>query len=63
MNGFTDSLSGKAKQAAGKATDDKKLETEGKIEEIKGDAKNKVDEFTETTKDKIDEAKEKLDQK
>jgi len=43
MSGLSDKLSGKAKQAAGKLTDNKKLQAEGKAEEVKGNIKDKLD--------------------
>lgn len=61
MSGLSDKLSGKAKQAAGKATDDKKLQNEGKLDEVKGTLKDKLNEAVDTVSDKVDEAKKKLD--
>ena len=39
IDNATDDLSGKAKEGAGKATDDKDLEAEGKVDQIKADVK------------------------
>lgn len=56
MNEFADKLSGKAKQAVGKVTDDKKLEAEGKAQELKADAEK-------TAGDLADKAKETFNKK
>jgi len=40
MGNTTDKFSGKAKQTAGKMTDNKKLEAKGKIQEAKGNMKD-----------------------
>ena len=60
MSGLTEKLSGKAKQVAGNATDDKKLQTEGKLEEAKGSFKEKLDQVVNTVSDKVDDAKKEL---
>ncbi len=59
MSELGDKIAGKAKQAAGKITDDKKLQAEGKAQELKGkaesavnDAKAKADKITTDLKDK-----------
>ena len=59
MTGLSDKISGKVKQAAGKATDDKKLENEGKLEEVKGTLKDKLNKVVDTVSDKVEEAKSK----
>lgn len=61
MSGLADKLSGKAKQVAGDATNDKELKAEGKAEEAKGTLKDKLNEVVNTVSDKVDEAKKKLD--
>ncbi|KCZ86743.1 CsbD-like protein [Hyphomonas hirschiana VP5] len=38
VKGVGNQIAGNAKEAAGKATDNKKLEAEGRIQELKGDA-------------------------
>lgn len=63
MNGISDKLSGKAKQALGNASDDKKLQAEGKAEEVKGTLKDKLNEAIDTVSVKVDEVKEKFDKK
>lgn len=54
MKGMGDKLSGKAKHAAGKMTDNKKMQAEGKAQEIKGHAKAKMDEARTNMSDKSD---------
>ncbi|QQS20100.1 CsbD family protein [Candidatus Saccharibacteria bacterium] len=39
MSHTSDKISGKTKQAVGKMTDNKKLQSKGKIEEAKGEVK------------------------
>lgn len=60
MGSTFDDAKGKAKEAAGDLTDDRKLQNEGKADQIGADVK----EFAEKTKDKIGDAvdavKEKL---
>ena len=43
MSGDTDKVKGHVKQAVGELTDDKDLETEGKVDELAGKAKDVVD--------------------
>ncbi len=40
VKGAADKVSGSAKEAAGKMTDDKKLEAEGKLDKAKGAARD-----------------------
>jgi uncharacterized protein YjbJ (UPF0337 family) len=42
VKGAADKVSGAAKEAAGKATGDKKLEAEGKFDKAKGEARGAV---------------------
>lgn len=51
MNEFADKLSGKAKQAVGKVTDDKKLQAEGKAQELKADAEKTANDISDKAKD------------
>ncbi|HEX6364708.1 MAG TPA: CsbD family protein [Agromyces sp.] len=51
MENTGEDLKGKAKEAWGDATDDKSMETEGKIDQAKADMKNKV----EDVKDALDD--------
>lgn len=57
MNGMTDKLTGKAKQVAGIASDDKKKEGEGKAQEAKGNMKQKASEAIDDAKRQADELK------
>lgn len=43
MSGTSDKMQGKAKQAVGKMTNDKKLQAKGKAQEAKGTVKDKMD--------------------
>jgi uncharacterized protein YjbJ (UPF0337 family) len=43
-----DEANGRAKQAAGALSGDKRLKTEGRVEEAKGSAKNTVDKVADT---------------
>jgi uncharacterized protein YjbJ (UPF0337 family) len=61
MSGLSDKITGKAKQAAGNLTGDKKLKTEGKLEEAKGTIKDKLNEAIDTVTKTVDDAKKKLD--
>lgn len=42
MGEHTDKFKGKIKEVAGKATGDKKLEREGKVDQAKGDVKGAI---------------------
>ena len=57
MSGMSDKLSGKAKQAAGKMTDNKKLQAEGKAQEIKGKTKDAVADAQMDMSDKMNDPK------
>jgi uncharacterized protein YjbJ (UPF0337 family) len=61
MSGLTDKFSGKAKQAAGRATGDQRLQNEGKFEETKGTLKDKLRDAVDTLGDKAQEAKRRMD--
>ena len=43
VEGFADKVKGTAKEAAGKITDDPKLETEGKLDKAEGAVKDAVE--------------------
>ena len=51
--GNKDEIKGRAKQAAGVLTGDKKLEREGKADRIAGTVKEKVDEARDWIADKV----------
>lgn len=57
MSNLTDKISGKAKEVAGKVTDDKKLEVEGKVQQGAADAKQKASDVADKLSGKHDEAK------
>ena len=50
MGEVIDKVKGKAKQAAGAATGDKKLERQGKVDEAKGNVKGAVEEVKHAVK-------------
>lgn len=54
LKGKFDNLKGRAKQAAGTLTGDKKLEAEGAVDRVKGAAEEKIGE----AKSKVKEVKE-----
>lgn len=54
LDGKKDQLIGKAKEAAGKVTDNKKLEAEGKAQDLKGKTKDAADEVKKDVKDALD---------
>lgn len=51
-------LSGKAKEAAGKLTDDEQLEAEGKIDQAKANLKQTGEEAKDAVKQATEEAKD-----
>lgn len=52
MGEHWDKAKGKAKEGAGKATDDEEMESEGKVDQAKGGLKGAWDD----AKDKVDDA-------
>ncbi len=56
MKSMSDKLNGKHKQAVGRATDNKKLEAEGKAQEASGKAQGKLKEAGEKITHKVDDA-------
>lgn len=50
MSNTTDKLAGKAKQAAGKLTDNKRLQAEGKGQEMAAKAREKVKQISDDMK-------------
>ena len=50
MAGETDKMKGKAKEWAGKATGDKRMESEGKTDQAKGDVKGAAKDAKRTAK-------------
>jgi uncharacterized protein YjbJ (UPF0337 family) len=55
MGGNTKKAKGRAKQAAGAITGNKKLQREGRMDERAGDLENKVDKAADAVIDKVDE--------
>ena len=55
MSGMSDKLSGKAKQAAGKMTDNKKMQAEGKAQEMKGHTHDAINDGKMHVSDKMAE--------
>jgi uncharacterized protein YjbJ (UPF0337 family) len=55
MSGNTKKVKGRAKQAAGAITGDKKLQREGEMDERAGDLENKVDDAADAVKEKVGE--------
>lgn len=53
MGEIIDKVKGKIKQAAGAAAGDKRLETEGKVDEAKGRAKGALEEAKHAVKEAI----------
>ncbi len=49
-SGTMDKVTGKVKEVAGKVTGDKRTESEGKADQVKGDVKNATDNVTESAK-------------
>lgn len=53
MGNMMDKISGKAKETIGKATDNRKLELKGKIQQGKASLKDKAEHIGEEIKDKL----------
>lgn len=49
----TDDLKGRAKEAAGAATDDDELRREGRVDQLVGDVKRAVDDVADKVKDML----------
>jgi uncharacterized protein YjbJ (UPF0337 family) len=58
MAGTTDKIKGNIKEAAGKATDDKRMEAEGKTDKAKGHAKDAAHDAKEAAKGARDSLKD-----
>ena len=57
MDGKTDELKGRAKEAAGDLTDNDDLKREGKTDKTAGKVKQKVEDAKDWVEDKIDDIK------
>lgn len=51
MNGTTDKIKGRVKEAVGVLTNDKRLKNEGKVDQATGAVKNGVERVIDKTKD------------
>ena len=60
MDGTTDDIKGRAKEAAGDLTDNADLKNEGKGDRAAGKAKDLVDDVKNKAEDAIDAVKDKL---
>jgi len=60
MGGNTKKAKGRAKQAVGAVTGNRKLQREGKRDERVGSLEDKADDATDAVHDKVDEAIEKV---
>lgn len=63
MNMNSDQAKGKLKEAAGILTDDDKLKTEGKTDQMVGDAKNVVKDVADKANEVIDDIKDAVNKK
>jgi uncharacterized protein YjbJ (UPF0337 family) len=57
MGAKTDQIFGRAKQALGAITGDKKLKRKGRLQEHKGEAKGKFDSAVDHTQDSLEDLK------
>ncbi|MCW2948998.1 MAG: CsbD family protein [Thermoleophilia bacterium] len=53
-DGTMDKIKGRAKEAAGAATNDDELRGEGRVDQGKGSVKNKIDDVADKAKDVVD---------
>lgn len=61
MDGKTDDLKGRAKEAVGDLTDNDELKREGRADRAEGKAKEKIDRLGEKAKDVVDDVRDRLD--
>jgi uncharacterized protein YjbJ (UPF0337 family) len=54
VKGAADRVVGKSKEVAGRVAGDKRLETEGKVDQIKGTIRKKVGDAKDAGKDAVD---------
>jgi uncharacterized protein YjbJ (UPF0337 family) len=57
MKGIADTVAGKIMEFAGRVTGKKKLETEGKVDQVKGAARNLAGDVKDAGKEAIDSVK------
>ena len=60
MDGTTDDMKGRAKEAVGDLTDDQSLKNEGRADRATGKAKDVVDDIKDKADDVVDAVKDKL---
>ena len=60
MSDKTDQIKGRAKEAAGKLTDDHDLEREGRVDRLAGETKEKIGDAKDKVDDAVDKVKDKL---
>ncbi len=63
MEGKTDDIKGRAKEAAGDLTDDEELQREGKVDRAAGSVKEKLEQAKEKGEEFVDKAKDRLQRK
>ena len=61
MSAKTDTIIGRAKQALGAITGNKKMKREGQVQEDKGELKGKFDATVDKTQGKLEDLKKKVD--
>jgi uncharacterized protein YjbJ (UPF0337 family) len=60
MDGTTDDMKGRAKEAVGDLTDDSSLKAEGKGDRAAGKAKDVIDDVKDKAEDMVDKVKDKI---
>ena len=60
MDGTTDDVKGRVKEAAGDLTNDSSLKNEGKADRASGKVKDALDDVKDKTEDVVDKVKDKL---
>ena len=59
MDGTTDDIKGRAKEAAGDLTDNSDLKNEGRVDRASGKAKDVIDDIKDKAEDVVDKVKDK----
>ncbi len=60
MDGTTDDIKGRAKEAVGDLTDDRRMKREGRVDRASGKAKDALDDLGDKAEDLVDEVKDRL---
>ena len=60
MGEMTDKAKGHAKEAVGDMTDDERLEREGKLDQLSGEAKGKAEDAKDTVQEGVDALRDKM---